>query len=159
MTEQAPTIAYIGLGSNEGDRSTTIIRALSLLDSYQGVTMGVVSQLIETNAVGGPDNQAMFLNGAAELHCQLSAEELLKAMQDIEKQLGRIRKEKWGPRTIDLDLLLFGSEIINKEHLKVPHPLMHERIFVMRPLAQIKPDILHPVLKKTARNILKELEM
>ena len=158
MIAMTSTTAYVGLGSNEGDRIATIFRALDMLDDRTNMTVGLVSQIIENPAQGGPLGQNDFLNCVAELRCTLSAEELLRALQDIEKRLGRIRKEKWGPRTIDLDLLLFGSDCIDKPHLKVPHPLMHERIFVMAGLYEIAPGLLHPVLDKTVNQLWQELQ-
>lgn len=143
------TTAYIGLGSNLGDRADTIRRALALLAEHPAVHVMRVSELIETEPTGGPANQGMFLNGAAELHCQLDAGRLLTLLLDVENQLGRRRHGKWGPRTIDLDLLLFGREIIDQPDLCVPHPLMHQREFVLRPLAQIAGHVVHPRLRQT----------
>ena len=96
--------------------------------------------------------------GAAELRCSLSAEELLEQLLAIEKKMGRERVQPWGPRTLDLDILLFGNEIIDKPHLKVPHPLMQTRRFVMIPLSQIAPDVVHPLLGSTMRQIQCALE-
>ena len=147
--------AYIGLGGNLGDRAETIIKALTMLDNVAGVTVGLVSQMVETEPAAGPSGQGDYLNNAAQLHCRISAEHLLFEMQKVEDRLGRVRRQKWGPRTIDLDLLLFGGEIIDVPHLRVPHPLMHQRIFVLKPLAEIAPDMIHPVLN---RNILELLD-
>jgi len=158
MIAMALTTAYVGLGSNEGDRMATIFRALDMLDCRGDIIVGLVSQLIETTAQGGPDDQNDYLNGVVELRCTGLAEELLRSLQDIENRLGRERKEKWGPRTIDLDLLLFGVEIIDKPHLQVPHPLMHGRRFVMAGLCEIAPDFVHPVLGKTIGQIWEDLQ-
>jgi 2-amino-4-hydroxy-6-hydroxymethyldihydropteridine diphosphokinase len=150
--------AYIALGSNLGDRVQTITRALALLRRHPDVRVVKVSRLSETEPVGGPPDQPKFFNGVAQLHTTLLPDELLQLMQDTESQLGRTRRERWGPRTIDLDLLLYGNRVINEPHLQVPHPLMHQRRFVMAPLAQIAPEAVHPILKQTARQILEELQ-
>ena len=150
--------AYIALGSNLGDRRATIAQALSLLNQTPNITVCRISELIESEPVGGPVGQGMFLNAAAELRCECSAQQLLAAMQQIEKRLGRQRIEKWGPRTIDLDLLLFGDEIIDTDDLKTPHPHMHERQFVIEPLAQIAPEVRHPLLNQTIRQMQQGLD-
>ncbi|HSI34723.1 MAG TPA: 2-amino-4-hydroxy-6-hydroxymethyldihydropteridine diphosphokinase, partial [Tepidisphaeraceae bacterium] len=103
-----------------------------------------VSTLLETAAVGGPAGSPAFLNGAAEVETKLGPRELLAAMLRIEQSLGRVRDEKWGPRTIDLDLLMYGDEAIAEGGLHVPHPRMHERAFVLRPLAEIAGNVMHP---------------
>lgn len=150
--------AYIGLGSNLGNRAATIIQALTMLDEIPGIQVVQISQLIETSPVGGPPDQSNYINGAAELRCSLSAEELLEQLLAIEKQMGRERVQPWGPRTLDLDILLFGNEIIDKPHLKIPHPLMQTRHFVMIPLSQIAPNVVHPVLGSTMRQLQRALE-
>lgn len=152
------TTAYIGLGSNLGDRRGMIDQALSLLEACPEVEVSAVSHLIPTAAVGGPADQGDFLNGVARITCRLSAEDLLRRLMEIENRLGRRRMEKWGPRTIDLDILLFGDRIIDREDLKVPHPLMSSRSFVMAPMAELAGDVVHPRLGKTMREILASLE-
>ena len=151
-------IAYIGLGANQGDRCATIMQALVILDDSPNIAVGQVSQLIETTPIGGPDQQSDYLNGAAEIRTPLSAEQLLATMLDVESQLGRRRTGKWGPRTIDLDLLLYGDQIIDQPQLRVPHPLMHKRLFVLRPLAQIAPAAIHPILGQSIEQIRNSLE-
>lgn len=141
--------AYIALGANLGDRRANIARAIEQLRATPGIDVTKVSDLIETAAVGGPPGSPPYLNGAAELKTALSPEALLACLLATEATIGRTRREKWGPRLIDLDLLLYGNQIIDTPDLKVPHPLMHTRRFVLEPLAQIAPDAVHPVLGKT----------
>ena len=130
--------AYISLGSNLGDREAMIRAAIEALP---GVV--AVSELRETEPVGVVD-QPPFLNGAARLETELSARELLEALIAVERQLGRERHERWGPRTIDLDLLLYGSDMLEEPGLTVPHPRLHERRFALEPLAELAPSLVVP---------------
>ncbi|MEA2736440.1 MAG: hypothetical protein QOE14_2891 [Humisphaera sp.] len=140
--------AYIALGANLGDRRGNIDAALDRLRATPGVRVTKVSSLLENPAIGGPADSPPFLNAAAEIETTLAPRALLDALLDIERQLGRERREKWGPRTIDLDLLLYGEQILDEPHLKIPHPLLHERRFVLDPLKELAPRAFHPVLKK-----------
>lgn len=151
--------AYIALGANLGDRRTNIVRALDLLRTLPRIEVKKVSGLIETAAVGGPPDSPPYLNGAAELETTLTAEALLDRLLAVEAQIGRVRQEKWGPRVIDLDLLLYGGQVIDLPHLKVPHPLMHTRRFVLEPLAQIAPCVLHPLQRKSVAALLTSLPL
>jgi 2-amino-4-hydroxy-6-hydroxymethyldihydropteridine diphosphokinase len=103
------------------------------------------------------DDAPPFLNAVAEAHTTLDAHSLLRRMLEIERDLGRQRREKWEPRTIDLDLLLYGNQIISTDDLLVPHPLLHERRFVLQPLAEIAPDLVHPTLQMTIAGLLENL--
>ncbi len=141
------TVSYIGLGSNLGDRQDSIKAALKMLAEAKGIELTHASELIETPPLGGV-NQPKFVNAVAEIKTSLNPEDLHRALRDIETSLGRQRQQKWSPRTIDLDLLLFGDEIINRPALTVPHSQMHLRSFVLKCLCQLGPELLHPVLKE-----------
>lgn len=132
------TRAYVGVGSNLGDRGATIEAAIAALPGVVDV-----SELRETEPVGVVD-QPPFLNGAVALDTHLSARELLDTLLAVEAALGRERRERWGPRTIDLDLLLYGDEEIEEPGLTVPHPRLHERRFALEPLADLDPGLVVP---------------
>lgn len=149
--------AYIGLGANTGDRGSNLFNALARLSQVPGVTIRKVSKLIENPAIGGPEGAPPFLNGAVSVETTLGSHALMKALADIEKELGRNRRIKWEPRSIDLDLLLYGDQIISSDDLMVPHPLMHERTFVLVPLAEIAADAVHPTLQMSVGGLLENL--
>jgi len=155
--EHEPVDAYIALGSNIEPRGRYIQQALNLMNEQEGIEVLDVSAVYETEPEGGPKGQGAFFNAAAKIRTTLTPTALLTALQAIEKELGRKRDIFWGPRTIDLDILLYGQEIISTDRLIIPHPLMHERKFVMQPLAQIAPDVVHPILMMSARTILESL--
>jgi len=140
------TTVYIGLGSNLGDRRAYIKRAIKLLGRDEHIKVVRVSNVLETAPLGGV-NQPKYLNAVAELKTTLSAQDLHKTLVRIETALGRVRGKKWLPRTIDLDLLLFGQEVVNSPHLTIPHPQMHLRSFVLKGLCQLNGGLLHPVMK------------
>jgi 2-amino-4-hydroxy-6-hydroxymethyldihydropteridine diphosphokinase len=154
--------AYIALGSNLGDRRANLDCALELLRQQPGVTVERVSSYRDTEPVGGPAGQEKYLNAVAELRSDLAAADLLPVLLAIEQQMGRVRGERWGPRVIDLDLLLYGLEIIEQHDsgvdLSVPHPRMHQRRFVLEPLVEIAPLAVHPVLRSTAFDLLLRLD-
>jgi 2-amino-4-hydroxy-6-hydroxymethyldihydropteridine diphosphokinase len=137
--------AYVGLGSNLGDREGTIRRAVELLGEQPGIEIVAVSTLRDTDPVGYED-QPRFLNGAVALEVDLSARALLDELLEIERELGRdrSRETRWGPRTIDLDLLLYGEETVDEPGLTVPHPRLAERQFVLEPLSELDPDLTLP---------------
>ncbi|MBD0409074.1 2-amino-4-hydroxy-6-hydroxymethyldihydropteridine diphosphokinase [Bacillus sp. 1021] len=134
--------AYIGLGSNMGDRERYLRRAVAMLSRHDGVTVSKVSSIYETDPVGYED-QDQFLNMAVEVKTSLTPFELLDVTQSIEAELGRTREIRWGPRTADLDILLYNRENIETERLVVPHPRMYERLFVLVPLKEICPHADH----------------
>ncbi|NLX59264.1 MAG: 2-amino-4-hydroxy-6-hydroxymethyldihydropteridine diphosphokinase [Phycisphaerae bacterium] len=148
---------FIGIGSNEGDRRATIERAVALLRLRSGIEVRAVSSLAETDPVGGPPGQGRFLNAAAELATALEPEALLDVLQGIEHQLGRRRTVRWGPRTLDLDVLLWDDRVIANGRLRVPHPRLRERRFVLEPLAEIAPGAVDPVTGRTVGELLSEL--
>lgn len=135
-----PVRAFLGLGSNLGDRSENLRRAVALLDARDGVRVVRTSSIYETEPVGPP--QPDFLNAVAEIDTTLSPRALLEACLGVEAEMGRVRRERWGPRVIDVDLLLFDDQRIDEPDLVVPHPRMHERAFVLVPLAELAPDLI-----------------
>ncbi|MBQ8636158.1 2-amino-4-hydroxy-6-hydroxymethyldihydropteridine diphosphokinase [bacterium] len=151
---------FISLGSNLGDRLSNIQQAVSSLSMHDKITIVKTSSFYETEPWGNK-NQEWFINAALALDTDLSCEELLMYCQNIETQLGRVRKEneKWSQRAIDIDILMYDDAIIAKgDALTVPHPLMHLRAFVLVPMLEVKSDLVHPVFKKTIAEMYDELE-
>ena len=143
------TRAYVGLGANLGPREVTLLRAADLLAAADGVEVVAVAQLRETEPVGLVE-QPPFLNGAVAIDTSLPPRALLDLLLEIERSLGRVRGERWGPRTIDLDLLVYGDERVEEQGLHVPHPRLHERRFVLEPLAELDPELEIPGLGKVS---------
>jgi len=143
------TRAYVGLGANLGPREVTLLRAADLLAAADGVEVVAVSQLRETDPVGVVE-QPPFLNGAIALDTSLSPRAVLELLLEIEEELGRVRGERWGPRTVDLDLLVYGDERVDEDGLHVPHPRLHERRFALEPLAELDPELVIPGLGSVA---------
>src|SRR3954466_772572 len=122
-----PTTAFVALGANLGDREANIRRAVELLGETEGIAVAQVSSLLENPAIGGPEDSPAFLNGVAKVETTLDPRALLDRLLQIEKELGRERRDRWEPRPIDLDLLLYGDRTVNEDNLTIPHPRMHER--------------------------------
>ena len=153
-------VAYVGLGSNLGDRGEALLAAVKMIGRHRRIHVRKISQFIETEPVGGPADQPAYLHAAIEVATDLLPQELLSALQEIERGLGRDRagEPRWGPRTCDLDILLIGEVVLAEAELTIPHPRMHERLFVLRPLASIAPQARHPTLGKTVSELLAEAE-
>jgi len=150
-----PVTAYIGLGSNMGDKKGTCLKALDLLGRAGRVKK--VSSFYCTEPVGYRE-QEDFVNAVAELETDTSPEALLAECHSIEDALGRSRELRWGPRTIDLDILLYGDRVISEPTIIIPHPRLAIRRFVLVPLCEIAPQAVHPVFKKTVGHLLHELK-
>jgi 2-amino-4-hydroxy-6-hydroxymethyldihydropteridine diphosphokinase len=146
--------AYLSLGSNVGDRAANLRDAIARLQEFG--TVSRVSSWYETEPVELTE-QPWFLNCAVEMHTALAPLDLMKAMLNIERAMGRERNQPKGPRNIDLDLLLYDNDTVTTPELTVPHPAMHERRFVLTPLAEIAPHAMHPVLRKNAFQLLATL--
>ena len=151
------TTAYIGLGSNLGDRARNIRKALKMLNKADGVSVLAISSLYETEPEGYED-QGWFVNAVAQINTDSSPNELLGLCKKIEREMGRKKTVRWGPREIDLDILLYDRLRLNSPNLVIPHPRMRQRAFVLAPLAEIDGSILHPVLDKTIEALLVELQ-
>jgi len=148
--------AYVGLGSNLGDRSAHLLLGLSALSRLPDTHLLRLSPVYETEPVGPP--QPPYLNLVAELETELAPRALLGEMLAIERALGRERRERWGPRTLDLDLLLYGDLVLEEEGLTVPHPRLHQRAFVLVPLLDLLPEGRHPLLGQSFRELLASLD-
>lgn len=148
--------AYLALGSNIGDREKYLKDALALLAEEEKIRLVSVSDFIVTEPYGGVE-QDDFLNGAAAVDTLYEPQELLACVNAIEKKLGRERVIHWGPRTLDIDILLYGEEVVWEENLKIPHIEMHKRGFVLEPLVQIAPEAKHPLLQKTVYELWNSL--
>jgi 2-amino-4-hydroxy-6-hydroxymethyldihydropteridine diphosphokinase len=136
--------AYVGLGANLDAREETIRNALDLLGEHPRIDVVAVSTLRETKPWGPVARQPPFLNGAAVVETSLEPRALLGVLLDVERRLGRVREERWGPRTIDLDLLVYGDAIVDEPGLTVPHPRLRERAFALEPLVELEPELVVP---------------
>ena len=151
-----PSEAYIGIGSNLDNPKIHCETAVCILDSLYETAVVKCSSFYETEPLGVTD-QNWFINAVVKIETSFNAIDLLKALLNIENQMGRIRGEKWGPRKIDLDLLFYDEMVIHKSNLQIPHPEIQNRIFVLVPLCEINPKAFHPVLEKTASQLLDAL--
>jgi 2-amino-4-hydroxy-6-hydroxymethyldihydropteridine diphosphokinase len=152
------TPAWISLGSNLGDRRAILDDALETLADVPGVSVRAVSSYHETSPVGGPAGQGPFLNAAARLESDLDPHQLLSVLQGIENQAGRVRTARWGERTLDLDILIYGTKFLDTRELKLPHPRLALRRFVLAPLAEIAPTIVDTMTKRTIADLLANLD-
>lgn len=158
-----PVKAWIGLGANLGDPLARCREAVARLAGFPGVEGVVCSPFYRTAPVGGPEGQPWFVNGVAQLTTTLDPLPLWELLRRLEAELGRERKGEvpWGPRHLDLDLLLYGSDgevVIHTREVVVPHPRLHQRRFVLAPLADLAPGLRHPVVDKTIDTLLREVE-
>ena len=145
--------AYLGLGSNKGERISYIQKAIAEIKKIPGIVVLKFSGIYETEP-WGVENQPDYLNSVLEIKTGLDAEILLKELKDIEKRIGRIQSAKWSEREIDIDLLFYGNEIIEKDFMTVPHPQIEKRKFVLIPMNEIAPDFIHPLLKEKISELL-----
>lgn len=148
---------FVGLGSNLGERETMIRSALTELDGLPHTKLVRASSLYDTEPVGEIE-QPNFLNAVAQLDTALTARQLLWNLQLVEQRLGRVRTQKWGPRTIDLDLLLYGTLVLDEPNLKIPHPELAKRSFVLVPLVELDPLLVHPETGETLVSLLAKLD-
>ena len=150
-------LAYIGFGSNIGDRLAHIQNAIHTLSKTEGITLQKISSIYTTDPVGY-EAQAQFLNGIVAIQTSLSPLSLLHTLKDIETAIGRKHRIRWGPREIDLDILIYEDLCVQTEKLIIPHPEMHLRGFVLVPLAEIAPDLVHPVFQESIQTLLNRFE-
>lgn len=149
--------AYLGVGSNLGNRLAFLRGGRDSLISHFEITLRRVSGVYETEAVGGPADNPPFLNAILEIETSLSPRELLAACLAVEDEFGRSSPMEWAPRTLDIDLLLYGDAVVAEDDLQIPHPRLHERAFVLEPLREIAPDLVHPVLHRTMAELADDL--
>jgi 2-amino-4-hydroxy-6-hydroxymethyldihydropteridine diphosphokinase len=150
------TLVYLGLGSNMGDKEDFIKQAIMRIKKFCEITR--ISSIYEAEPVGNK-NQDWFLNCVLEGKTDLSPKELLSACKEIEHQLGRKMVMKNGPRVIDIDILFYGNDVIKNDDLVIPHPRLHERLFVLQPMMDINPNLVHPVLKKTIKELYNQVHV
>ena len=149
------TVAYLGLGTNMGDREENLRAALRLLSAGAGIRLLRWSQVYETEPWGVTD-QPKFLNLAVAAATTLGPEALLTLCQDVENRLGRLPGPRWGPRLIDVDILLYGNDMVELPHLQIPHPRLHLRAFALMPLEEVAGEVIHPSLRKSVSQLVRD---
>ncbi|MAB83290.1 MAG: 2-amino-4-hydroxy-6-hydroxymethyldihydropteridine diphosphokinase [Phycisphaerae bacterium] len=150
------SLAWIGLGSNLGDRLANLLQGLECLDDIDGIGVRRVSTFIETQPVG-VTGHSPYLNAVAELETEMDPDSLVRTCLDVERLMGRIRSEDLAdpqPRLLDLDVLIMGDSVVDRTGVQVPHPRMHDRAFVLLPMVELEPQLLHPVLGRTMEELL-----
>jgi dihydroneopterin aldolase/2-amino-4-hydroxy-6-hydroxymethyldihydropteridine diphosphokinase len=157
VNKNRPSKVFIGIGSNLGNKEENICKAIKLIGELDSTEVIDASSFYKTSPVGFVD-QDWFINAVIKIKTYLPPNELMSSLLSIESSLGRIRKEKWGARTIDLDILFYGNIILNEEDITVPHPHLHERKFVLEPFCEIEPEFVHPVYNKSILRLCNELQ-
>ena len=152
----AAALAAVALGSNLGESRTSLEKAVQVLAEVPGITLEAQSRWYQTPAVGPP--QPDYLNGCLRFRSQHPPETMLKILLDIERQFGRVRSQRWGPRTLDLDLLLYDQVVLETPTLTLPHPRLHQRAFVLVPLATILPDWIHPIYQRSIAQLVQTVD-
>jgi len=157
ITEMKPVVAYVGLGANLGEPRQQLQEAIARLHTTEEIEVVRASSFYRTPPLG-PPGQPWYINAVIQVRTRLTPEELLRVLHRVEEDLGRVRRERWGPRLIDLDLLLYNGVILSGPDLCLPHPEMHKRSFVLMPLAEIASQAWHPALEETASELLAKLD-
>ena len=155
--DERSIICFIGLGSNVGDPVLNCLESIKRISLFGHIRISNQSSLYRTEPVGLKE-QEWFVNGVIEIKTKYKASTLLKILQQVEDDMGRIRGEKWGPRTIDLDILFYGQEIIKEKNLLIPHPELHKRRFVLIPMSEIAPYVIHPAFGISVKGLLSRLQ-
>jgi 2-amino-4-hydroxy-6-hydroxymethyldihydropteridine diphosphokinase len=150
--------SYLGIGSNLGDRINNIKESIRLIKLNRRIKVKSISSVYETSPYGGPKNQPKYLNIAIGIKTGLAPFDLLKELKEAELKLKRVKTAKWGSRTIDLDILFYGDLVFFSKTLTIPHPFLHKRAFVLRPLSDIASNLMHPLYKKSIRFFLNNLK-
>jgi 2-amino-4-hydroxy-6-hydroxymethyldihydropteridine diphosphokinase len=156
-TPAAKTV-YIGVGSNMGGPLKNCRKAIELINQIDGCRVAEISRFFRTEPVGAT-SQDWYVNGVIHIETTLGPHELLRSLLSIESGMGRVRQQKWEARVIDLDILLYGNEVIEGRDLTIPHPLMHQRRFVLMPMGQLNPGLIHPVLGKSMAELMDDLRV
>ena len=156
MTGTAIKTAYIGIGSNLGDKLNNCLETIDLIDSIDTCNVKNRSHFYRTEPVGVV-SQDWYVNGVIRIETGLTPYDLLRFLLTVEADMGRVRRQKWESRIIDLDILLYGDEVIREKDLTIPHPLMHVRRFVLIPMTQLRPGLIHPILGKSMSELLDDL--